>query len=163
MFGFGACTLALLYYAYQVYNYSVHWYKESDIDETTKCSEIYVLEIWLLTQNILWIVSIVLVLIVLAKPQCYKLLLFFAYLMGPVYFTWSAVAVGYFTAFLTCCKEVDDNCVTYYPASHPSSFTILLGVSLLFSACISLYLIALVGTIAFRWLQTRWQSYQSVE
>lgn len=162
MFGFGACTLALLYYGYQVYNYSVHWYKESDIDASTKCSEIFVLEVWLLSQNVLWIISIVLVLIVLAKPECYKLLLFFAYLMGPVYFMWSAVATGYFTAFLNCCKQVDDACDQYYPASHPSSFTILLGISLLFSATISLYLITLVGSIAYRWAQSRWQSYRSV-
>jgi hypothetical protein len=112
---------------------------------------------------VLWIASIVLLLVVLIKPSLYKLLLFFAYLMGPVYFTWSGVAVGYFSAFLACCKKHEDSCIEYYPSSHPASFMVLLAISLIFSALISIYLIILVSAIVWRYVQTRLASYANLE
>jgi hypothetical protein len=59
--------------------------------------------------NVLWIASIALLILVLVMPALFKLLLFFAYLMGPVYFVWTAVAAGYFGAFLACCRMEADS------------------------------------------------------
>lgn len=83
--------------------------------------------------------------------------------MGPVYFTWSGVAVGYFSAFYACCTKHEDKCVDYYPYSYPASFMILLAISIIFSALISLYLIALVGSVVIRYVQQRWMNYETIE
>lgn len=162
VFGGGVCGLAVLYYAYQIYYYVSNWYSVTDIKKDTSCTEIYMLEVWLLTQDILWLVSLFLVLVVLLKPEAFKLLLCFMYLMGPVYFSWSAVAVGYYSAFLACCKKSQDQCTTFYPYSHPASFVVLLLVSLIFSALISVYLLALVTSVFWRYVSHRLESYRSL-
>lgn len=157
--GFVGCSLALCYYSYEVYAYASHWDSWAAIKQSTQCPQLYVLELWLLTQNVLWIVAIGLLMMVLVKPEGYKLLLCFLYLMGPVYFVWSGVSAGYYWAFVACCKEKLDGCINYYPFTNYSSFTALLTISLLFSGLISLYLLVIVGAVFWRQLHRWLQSY----
>ena len=114
-------SLAMLYYSYQIYLYSENWYSLDDIQEDTECDEMFSLEIWLFSQNILWLLSLLILLVVLLHPEFYKLLLCFLYFMGPVYLTWTLVALGYFSAFLACCKTEEDGCTEYYPYYSPKS------------------------------------------
>lgn len=161
-FGFLGCSLALIYYAYEVYFYAKHWSSMKDIKETTQCRQIYVLELWLLTQNLLWVTSILMLMAVLVQPTLYKLLLCFLYIMGPVYFLWTGVAMGYDWAFEACCKEHMDGCVHFYPYTNASGFFALLVVSLLFSALISLYLIVIVAAVFWRYVERAWNQYSSL-
>ena len=161
-FGFIGCALALLYYSYEIYAYASHWNSLSDIKQSTQCTEIYVLELWLLTQNVLWITSIVMLMVVLVQPEYYKLLLCFLYVMGPVYFLWSAVSTTYYWAFVACCKAHLDGCVHFYPFSKAPSFFALLVVSLLFSGIISVYLVAIVGAVFWRYVERWLQQYSAL-
>ena len=158
-FGFVGCALALLYYVYEVCFYAKHWNSIRDIKHSTQCRQIYLLELWLLTQNVLWAASILMLMAVLLKPTLYKLLLCFLYVMGPVYFLWTGVAAWYSWSFSACCKENLDGCVHYYPYTNSSSFSTLLVVSLLFSALISLYLLAIVASVFWRYVERWWSDY----
>lgn len=160
--GFVGCALAMSYYCYEVYAYMTHWDSWKVIKRSTQCPQLYVLELWLLTQNILWIAAISLLMVVLVKPEKYKLLLCFLYLMGPIYFLWSAVSTGYYWAFLSCCREKLDGCINYYPFTNSSSFAALLVISLLFSGLISVYLLVIVGAVFWRYLQRWVQNYAEV-
>ena len=154
-FGLAGCSLALLYYSYEIYAYATHWDSRSDIKRTTQCGQIYDLELWLLTQNILWISSILMLMAVLLKPSFYRLLLCFLYVMGPVYLMWSAAATWFYWNFVACCKNHLDGCVNYYPFTNASSFFALLVISIVFSALISVYLLVIVGAVFWRYIE-RW-------
>jgi len=151
--------IGILYYIFQIYLYFSHWYSLNKIQDMTSCDQIFTIELWLLSQDCLWLLSLLLLVIVLAKPELYKLLLCFLYLMGPVYFTWTVVAIGYYSTFLACCKEEQDDCTGFYPYSKPASFILLLIVSLVFSALIGVYLIALVVHSLWRYLSARFSHY----
>jgi hypothetical protein len=162
IFGGAVTFLAMLYYAYQIYLYLAHWYSLSDIREDTSCDEIYTLELWLLSQNIIWLSSLVLLLIVLVVPELYKLLLCFLYLMGPVYLSWTLVAIGYYSWFLGCCHKAQDDCTEFYPYQSPSGFIALIIVSLVFSALITIYLLSIVVQTLWAYFRTRFQQYSEL-
>lgn len=162
IFGCASIILAMVYYGYEVYVYLSNWHSLSEIQGNTACYEIFTLELWLLSQNIIWLLSLVFLLIVLIIPELYKLLLCFLYLMGPVYLTWTFVAVGYYSWFLACCQKEQDNCVSYYPYETPTGFIALVVVSVVFSALITIYLMSLLLQIMLNYFRTRYQQYSSL-
>jgi hypothetical protein len=156
-----AIFLAMLYYAYQIYTYLSNWYSLSDIQNDTSCDEIFTLELWLLSQDIIWLLSLSLLLTVLIDPELYKLLLCFLYLMGPVYLMWTLVAIGYYSWFVTCCNKVEDNCTDFYPYQAPLGFITLLVVSLVFSSLITFYLLSILVQALWGYFRSRFQQYTS--
>jgi hypothetical protein len=160
--GVTICVFALMYYSFQILQFLSHWYSLEDIGEYTECTQLYVLEIWLLTQSVLWVIGITLMLIVLIKPELYKLLLCFLYLMGPVYFVWTAVSAACFSSFIACCKEVEDECKSFYPFTNPGNFVILIAISLFFSAMVSLYLFSILVSVFWHHINRYIQNYRSL-
>ena len=159
IFGGVITTLAMVYYGYQAYIYVSNWYSLEDIQEDTSCDEIFTLELWLLSQNVLWVASLGLLLVVLIAPELYKLLLCFLYLMGPVYLTWTLVAIGYFSWFLTCCKKEEDKCTEFYPYKNPAGFIALIIVSAVFSTLITIYLLSVLLQALWGFFRTRYHQY----
>ena len=162
LLGVAICQFALGYYSIQIIQFLSHWYSFGDIGEYTECTQLYVLEIWLLTQSIIWVIGITLILIVLIQPELYKLLLCFLYLMGPIYFLWSAVSAGYFSSFIACCKEVEDECTSFYPFTNPGNFVILIAISVFFSAIVSLYLFSILVSVFWNQINRYIQSYRAL-
>ncbi|OMJ78382.1 hypothetical protein SteCoe_21814 [Stentor coeruleus] len=159
IFGGVITLLAMAYYGYQIYLYLSNWYSLDDIQEDTACDEIFTLELWLLSQNIIWLTSLGFLMIVLIIPEFYKLLLCFLYLMGPVYLTWTFVAIGYYSWFLGCCNSEQDSCVDYYPYLSPAGFIALIIVSVVFSALITIYLLSIIIQTLWGYIRTRYQNY----
>lgn len=160
----GAVTfLAILYYGYQSYIYITNWESLNDIQSNTECDQVFSIELWLLSQNLIWIGSLGLVLLVLILPELYKLLLCFLYLMGPFYLAWTLVAIGYFASFLTCCTENDDKCTDYYPYQNPAGFIALLVVSLIFSGLITIYLLVIISQVLVSYFRSRFQQYSDLD
>ena len=159
IFGGVITTLAMLYYSYEIYLYTDNWYSKGDIQEDTACGQVYALELWLLSQNIIWLISLLILLVVLVHPDFYKLLLCFLYFMGPVYLTWTLVAVGYFSAFLACCRDEEDGCTDYYPYASPAGFIALIIVNLILSSLVTLYLLSLVAQALWIYIRQRYQHY----
>jgi len=151
--------LAMLYYGYEVYLYLTNWYSLNEIQDDTNCDEIYTLELWLMSQNVIWLVSLSFLMIVLCEPEFYKLLLCFLYLMGPVYLSWTVVAIGSYSWFLACCKEKEDKCTDFYPYQNPAGFIALIIVSLVFSALITIYLLSIVIQALWSYMRNRYQHY----
>lgn len=162
IFGIGITVLAMAYYSYEVYLYLADWYSLEDIQEDTACDEIFTLELWLLSQNLIWLSSLSCLLLVLILPELYKLLLCFLYLMGPVYLTWTLVAVGYYTWFLTCCNKESDQCTDFYPYKSPAGFIALIIVSIVFSALITIYLLSIVIHAILVYLHRHFQQYEDL-
>ena len=158
-FGVGVTILAMLYYGYQIYIYLSNWYSLDEIQDDTACDEIFTLQLWLLSQNVIWLISLCFLLIVLIEPECYKLLLCFLYFMGPVYLMWTIVAIGYYSWFLSCCRKEQDACIDFYPYQSPAGFIALIIVSLVFSALITIYLISIIIQTLWSYFRTRYQHY----
>lgn len=159
IFGGAITFLAMVYYSYEIYLYLSDWYSLDDIQDDTDCEEIYTLELWLLSQNLIWLAALSFLLIVLIVPELYKLLLCFLYLMGPVYLTWTVVAIGYYSWFLGCCKKEQDKCTDFYPYQSPAGFIALIIVSIVFSALITLYLLSIIIQTLWAYFRTRYQQY----
>lgn len=162
VFGGVITTLAMLYYGYQIYIYLSDWYSLDDIQEDTKCDEIFTLELWLLSQNIIWLLSLSFLLVVIMVPEFYKLLLCFLYFMGPVYLSWTLVAIGYYSWFLSCCKSEQDKCTDFYPYVSPAGFIALIIVSVLFSALITIYLLSILLQAILSYIRTHYQQYSDL-
>ena len=162
IFGGVITTLAMVYYGYEIYLYCNNWYSLEQIQDETACDQIYSLELWLLSQSITWLVSLTLLLAVLIFPSFYKLLLCFLYLMGPVYLTWTLVAIGYYTSFLACCRADEDECEDYYPYYSPAGFIALIIVSLVFSSLITLYLLSIVVQALWAYFRRNFQQYTTL-
>jgi hypothetical protein len=159
VFGAVITLIAMIYYSYQIYLYILDWYSLDDIRFDTECDEIFTLELWLLSQNIIWLSALTLLLVVIAVPDFYKLLLCFLYLMGPVYLTWTIVAVGYYSWFLGCCHIQQDKCTEFYPYESPTGFIALIVVSLVFSALITVYLVSILVQSLWSFIRVRYQGY----
>jgi hypothetical protein len=159
--GFITC-LTMLHYVYQIYLYVENWSSLESIQESTDCDEIYTLQLWLLSQNVIWLIGLSLLLVVLILTDFYKLLLCFLYLMGPVYLIWTTVAIVYYTYFLDCCKKKMDKCCDFYPYQSPSSFVSLIIISLIFSVLISFYLLSIIFQSLLSYIRTRYQRYSDL-
>mmetsp|Transcript_32162 Transcript_32162/g.31913 ORF Transcript_32162/g.31913 Transcript_32162/m.31913 type:complete len:84 (+) Transcript_32162:261-512(+) len=79
--------------------------------------------------------------------------------MGPVYLSWTLVAIGYYSWFLACCKKEQDQCTDFYPYQNPAGFIALIIVSLVFSALITLYLLSIIIQALWSYFRTRYQQY----
>lgn len=151
--------MAMMYYAYEIYLYAANWYSLGEIQDDTHCDQIFPLEIWLVSQNVIWLVSLGFLMTVLLFPVTYKLLLCFLYLLGPVYLTWTIVAVGYYSAFLACCTSKEDKCTEYYPYYSPAGFVSLILISLMFSSLITVYLVSIIVQALWAYFRHRFSQY----
>ncbi|OMJ73076.1 hypothetical protein SteCoe_28328 [Stentor coeruleus] len=145
--------LAILYYFFEIEQQIENWVSYDDIINTTDCYQVYGLEIWLLTQSGIWCGSIFIILTVFIAPQMFKFMLFFMYLVGPMFFMLTIFALVVQVSFVNCCTEEMDNCEDFYPFKNSSNFIVLLVVSLMFSASITMLLISIL--ISALWQQVR--------
>lgn len=148
------CVVGMVYYMYEIYNNIDNWYSRSAIDDMTQCSEVFVLQAWLITQSFIWCFSIIITLSFLVDPDFYQTMLCFVYLLGPTHLIWTIVAVISFVSFTICCKEAQDGCRNFYPYKDAVSMGILLGFSLVFALLVTVFLL----TVMF---QTVWRRYNN--
>lgn len=87
VFAGATIVFAMLFYSYEIYLYIENWSSLDEIQQETECDEMFVLELWSFSTNVIWIVSLSVLVLVLVLPRLYKLLLCFMYFMGPVYMT----------------------------------------------------------------------------
>ena len=144
-------------HGYQTYLYAEDWYSLGDYQKMTDCTQIYALELWSISQSILWAISLCFLLVIIIDPELYKLLLCFFYFLGPVYLTWTCVAVCFYSYFLDCCK--DEDCSDFYPYQSIGGFIALLIVSLVFSGLLSVYLISIIVQALWEYFRTRYRGY----
>lgn len=69
------------------------------------------------------------------------------------------VVIGYYTAFIACCRLEEDKCTDYYPYSNFTGFVALFIVSLVFSALITLYLISIITQVLWSYFRVYFQNY----
>ena len=79
--------------------------------------------------------------------------------MGPVYLTWTGVAIGYYSWFLGCCQTAQDKCTDFYPYQSPAGFIALIIVTLVFSGLITVYLMSIVIQTLWNYFRIRYQQY----
>ena len=150
--GFVFCTLILAFFSFQVYWFSNEWVPLAKIQVSTQCTQIFVLNLWELTQNLLWILSLLFIMLVIVKPEAYRSLLVSLYFLGPVFFLWTSVALGFFISFNSCCADLQDGCVHFSDYRHSDTSYGQLVVSLVLSGTISIYLLCLLGQVIWTYL-----------
>lgn len=151
--GFVFCTLVLAFFSFQVYWFSSEWVPLAKIEAATECTQIFVLNLWELTQNLLWILALMFVLLVIAKPAAYRTLLVSLYFLGPVFFLWTSIALGFFLSFNHCCQDKKDGCIHFSDYRHADTTYGQLIVSLILSGTISIYLLCLMGQLVWTYIE----------
>ncbi|CAG9331294.1 unnamed protein product [Blepharisma stoltei] len=152
-------SLAMMYYGYQVYDYSISWYEMEKLKNATVCFEVDILESWLISHNIIWLLALSLLLLILIIPEIQALFLCFLYILGPLYLSWSLVATVYYGLFMACCREIRDRCVNFYPFQDPPGFIALITVSIIFSSLLTIYLLSILLENLLSYFRERFQQY----
>ncbi|CAG9314943.1 unnamed protein product [Blepharisma stoltei] len=127
------CGVSFIYYSYEILSHLDDWYSYEEIKEMTECSEVYAVEVWMLSQCFVWWLAILTVFTIYLELHVYKGFLVFLYLIGPVYFVCTTIIVWYLGSFIICCDEEMDECVNFYPYTHLASILVLMGLSMLLS------------------------------
>jgi protein-S-isoprenylcysteine O-methyltransferase Ste14 len=161
-FGTFSCVVIIFVYLYEIHQQLEAWLSFETISEITTCHEVYALEVWLLVQSSIWVVSLSFMILSFLKPDYVKFLLCFMYFVGPVFFIWTCFAMIAQFSFMACCAEEGDKCKDFYPYKYWKNFYILLGASFLFSLSISVILLGiLLGSLMNR-LRNYWNLYQDI-
>lgn len=155
-------SIAILYYLFEIEQQVENWYSIGKIAELTTCSEVFGLEIWLLSQSVIWCLSLFIILLVFLLPHLVKLMLCFMYLVGPLFFLWTTFAIIMQATFMNCCSKEEDKCENFYPYKHSANFIVLLVVSLLFSISVSILLISIIIGALWQHIQSSVFRYNSV-
>lgn len=162
LFGSFSCIIIILVYLLEIKQELAVWLSFETISELTTCPEVYGLEVWLLIQSSIWVVSLTFMFLSFVKPDYVKFLLCFMYFVGPVFFIWTCFAIVAEFSFINCCVEEKDKCRDFYPFKYWKNFCVLLFASFLFSISISVILIGLlVGNLLHR-TRNSFNQYENV-
>ena len=148
------CTVVLAGLSVVMYSYWAEW---SESTESTTCGQWEMMYEWELGQNGLWMTSVAILLWVMVKPEMYRSLLMSLYLLGPVFFIWTAVGLFSFSSFRSCCMTTRDSCLHFSSYQGASLVYGQMLVSLLMSGLLSLVLFCILACIAWSYLDKRIQ------
>ena len=149
---FALCSLLLLFFSAQVYFSLQEWIPFPKIELATECRQVYVLNLWDLTANFLWILAVGVGAYVAWRPEMYRVLLVAMYFLGPVFLVWTGTALAFFNSFVSCCGEVKDNCVHFSAYLHSDTSYLQLLITLFMSSLLSLYLLCVLCIVIWTYL-----------
>lgn len=162
VFGSFSCCIIIAVYIIEINQELKSWLPFESITELTVCHEVYGIEIWLIVQSVIWVISLFFMLLSFLKPDYIKFLLCFMYFVGPVFFIWTCFAVIAQFSFISCCQDANDKCKDFYPYKNWRNFCLLLGASFVFSVSISVVLIGLLAGALVQRMRNSLNLYQNI-